>query len=274
MLSEFEGRVAVVTGAASGIGAALCRGFADLGMRVMCADISPEVEATAAALDGAAWQVVDVADEDSVQALADAAFADSGQVDLLCNNAGVFQAGVSWECSAEDWRWAFDVNVMGIIHGIRSFVPRMIEQGSPGHVVNTASVAAFVATGAVGPYTVSKCAAFSVTECLAHDLANAGSAIGASVLTPSSFDTGISRTAAVRPDRYPTEASPNTTDIQDALGGMTATGLAADAVVEPVVEAIRTDTFLIPTKPSYTAQIENRFTALTERRVPGPVIVD
>ena len=106
----------------------------------------------------------------------------------------VFQGGLSWERSLDDWHWAFGVNVFGIIHGIQSFVPRMIAQGTEGHVVNTASVAAFVAGATSGPYVVSKCAAFSLTESLALDLAAVGSRIGASVLTPSSFDTGIAGT--------------------------------------------------------------------------------
>ena len=102
----------------------------------------------------------------------------------LCNNAGVFQAGRAWEATDEEWRWAFDVNVFGIINGIRSFVPRMLDGGDHGHVVNTASVAGFVAAPLNGPYTASKTAALSVTECLAHDLQSVNARIGASVFSP------------------------------------------------------------------------------------------
>jgi len=113
---------------------------------------------------------VDVANAESVSELADQAFDHFGRVDLLMNNAGVFQAGFSWERSVEDWDWVLGVNVYGIIHGIRSFVPRMIAQDSEGHVVSTASVAAFVGGATSGPYVVSKCAAFSLAESLAYDL--------------------------------------------------------------------------------------------------------
>ena len=172
MLSDFAGKVAVVTGAGSGIGAALAKGFAAREMRVVCADIdSGAAQETATAIGESAFAVAtDVADPESVAALAETAFDRLGQVDVLFNNAGVFQGGLSWERSLEDWHWTFGVNVFGIIHGIKSFVPRMIAQGTEGHVVNTASVAAFVAGPTSGPYVVSKCAAFSLTESLALDL--------------------------------------------------------------------------------------------------------
>ena len=144
MLTELKGRVAVVTGAASGIGAALCAALAGEGMRVVAADIDAAgAEATAAALPEATAVAVDVADPASVNAFADAAFAAWGAVDLLINNAGVFQGGLMWERSAADWEWTFGVNLFGITNAVRSFVPRMIAQGTEGHIVNTASVAAF-----------------------------------------------------------------------------------------------------------------------------------
>ena len=172
MLRDVRDKVAVVTGAASGIGAALAEGFAAEGMRVVAADIDAAgVEATVARIAGrgsqALAQQVDVARAESVASLADAAWERFGSVDLLVNNAGVFQAGLSWERSVADWDWALGVNVYGIIHGIRAFLPRMIAQDTEGHVVTTASVATFVAGGFSSPYVVSKCAAFSLAECLA-----------------------------------------------------------------------------------------------------------
>jgi len=275
MLRELDGRVAVVTGAGSGIGAALCRGVAAEGMRVVAADIDGDAaRATADAVDGRAVQV-DVSDPEAVAALADDAFAAFGQVDLLCNNAGVFQGGRTWEPSLDDWHWTFGVNVYGIVHGIRSFVPRMIEQGTDGHVVNTASVAAIVASPLAAPYTVSKAAALSITECLAHDLRAVQSKIGASVLVPSAFATNIAHTARVRPERFgapePTESG---AFVVDYLADFTATGLSPDDVVEPVLDAVRHDTFLIPTRPSYAAQLENRYERLVARQLPGDVVID
>jgi NAD(P)-dependent dehydrogenase (short-subunit alcohol dehydrogenase family) len=276
MLTNFEGKVAVVTGAASGIGAALSQGFADRGMKVVAADIDAKsAEATAQRIGESAIAVaVDVADPDSVAALADRAFDHFGQVDVLFNNAGVFQGGLSWERSLEDWHWTFGVNVFGIIHAIKYFVPRMIAQDTEGHIVNTASVAAFVAGPTSGPYVVSKCAAFSLSESLALDLGAVGSKIGASVLTPSTIDTGIAQTARVRPDSYGVDNTPDGKIVVEHLQQQLNTGIAPSEVIAPVLNGIETGEFLIPTKPSYAAQIRNRYEALLERRIPGLTEVD
>lgn len=276
MLTEFEGRVAVVTGAGSGIGRALAVGFAAEGMRVVCSDIDAEnAKVTADSIGDAALAITtDVAKPEDVEALADTAFEHFGQVDVLVNNAGVFQGGLAWERSLEDWHWTFGVNVFGIIHGIKFFVPRMIAQNTPGHVVNTASVAAFVAGATSGPYVVSKCAAFSLTESLALDLAAVGSKIGASVLTPSSFDTGIAQTARVRPSAYGTDETPDGSVVREFLQKQLDTGMPPSEAVAPVLTAIRGDEFLIPTKPSYQAQLRNRYEALLEKKIPGMTDVD
>ena len=276
MLTDFEGKVAVVTGAASGIGAALAAGFAAEGMKVVAADIDAAGAKTVAKKIGKAAHAVrvDVADPTSVAALADESFERFGQVDVLFNNAGVFQGGLAWERSLEDWHWTFGVNVFGIIHAIKYFVPRMIAQGTPGHIVNTASVAAFVAGPTSGPYVVSKCAAFSLSESLALDLAAVGSKIGASVLTPSAIATGIAQTARVRPDEYGTDNTPDGKIVVEHLQRQLSTGIPPSDVIAPVLAGIRSGEFLIPTKPSYAAQIRNRYEALLERRLPGPTDVD
>jgi NAD(P)-dependent dehydrogenase (short-subunit alcohol dehydrogenase family) len=270
MIQEFRGKVAVITGAAGGIGAALADGLAEQGMRVVAADIDAAgARRTAERIGGDAVGLeVDVAQEASVAALADAAFSRFGQVDLLINNAGVFQGGLSWERSVADWEWTFGVNVFGIVHAIRHFIPRMLAQGTEGHVVNTASVAAFVAGPTAGPYVVSKCAALSLTECLALDLAAVGSKIGASALTPSSFATGIADTARVRPERYGSDSTPDGKGTAETLAAMLREGMAPSAAVAPVIAGIRSGEFLIPTKPSYAEQIRNRYDALLERRLP------
>ena len=276
MIEELRDKVAVVTGAASGIGAALARGFAAEGMRVVVADIDAQgARDTAESIGGDARAIeVDVANAASVAELANACFDAYGQVDLLVNNAGVFQGGFSWERSVEDWEWTFGVNIYGIIHAIRSFVPRMTAQGTDGHVVNTASVAAFVAAPSSGPYVVSKCAALSLTECLAHDLAMVGSRIGASVLTPSAFATGIAHTASVRPARFGTDETEDGKFTVDALAAITSAGMSPEASVKPVIDAIRSGDFLIATKPSYAEQLRNRYEALRERKLPPLIPVD
>ncbi|NNE74954.1 MAG: SDR family NAD(P)-dependent oxidoreductase, partial [Acidimicrobiales bacterium] len=138
------------------------------------------------------------------------------------------------------------------------FVPRMLAQDTPGHIVNTASVAAFVTAPASAPYVVSKGAALSLTECLAHDLATVGSKLGASV----------------RPERYGADNSDSTKAVAEALASMTSAGLAPEAAVAPVIDAIRNDTFLIGTKPSLDQQLASRAQALGERRLPPVSIVD
>jgi NAD(P)-dependent dehydrogenase (short-subunit alcohol dehydrogenase family) len=275
MLSQLEGRVAVVTGAGSGIGAALCRRLSAEGMRVVAGDIDADaVAATAATLERGRGVPVDVADADSVRGFAEEAFEAFGRVDLLCNNAGVFQGGLSWERSEGDWDWVLGVNLYGIVHGISSFVPRMIAQGTDGHVVNTASVASFVSGPFSSPYIVSKSAALALSECLAHDLAAVESRIGVSVLVPSAIDTGIARTARVRPDRYGTDATADGALTVEFLEATTSAGLTPDEVTGPVVDAIQHGTFLIPTRPSYADQLRSRFDALAERQLPPMPPVD
>jgi NAD(P)-dependent dehydrogenase (short-subunit alcohol dehydrogenase family) len=150
----------------------------------------------------------------------------------------------------------------------------MLTASSDGHIVNTASVAAFVAGAGSSPYVVSKCAAFSLTECLAHDLRAVDSKIGVSVLTPSAFDTGIAHTARVRPASYGVDRTADGQASVDGLAAVTGRGQAPDAIVSHVLDGIRQRRFLIATRPSYRNQISNRFEALLDGRIPGPVVVD
>jgi NAD(P)-dependent dehydrogenase (short-subunit alcohol dehydrogenase family) len=274
MLRELTDKVAVVTGAASGIGAAMCRRFVSEGMTVIVADIDRQAAQTTAAGIGAHAVHVDVSDPTSVAALADESFEMFGHVDLLCNNAGVFQSGQAWEPALDDWNWALGVNLMGVVHGIASFVPRMIAQDTDGHVVNTSSVAAIVSGPFTAPYIVSKAAVFSLTECLAHDLRAARSKIGVSVLIPSAIDTAIARTARVRPKRFGVDGTATGPVMNDFLARITAAGMRPDEVVDPVLEAVRSGAFLIPTKPSYADQLTKRFEQLSARQLPTDTNVD
>lgn len=274
-LDELDGRVAVVTGAGSGIGRALVEHLAESGMRVAAADIDGDAaEAVIAGVDGDTMAMaVDVADAGRVEALADAVYERWGAAHLVCNNAGVFQGGVSWQRTPADWEWALGVNLWGIIHGIRAFVPRMLEGGEEGHVVNTSSVAGFVAAPFSGPYNVSKVAAFSVTECLAHDLAAVGARIGASVLCPSSIRTGIAHTDRVRPGG-PVDEGDDGAAIRASLFAITETGIDPREVPPIMLAGVQAGDFLIATKPSYRDQIQARFDALLDRRLPPTPVVD
>jgi NAD(P)-dependent dehydrogenase (short-subunit alcohol dehydrogenase family) len=191
MLQELDGKVAVITGGGSGIGASLARACAAEGMEVVVVDVNEERAAsvTAELPEGkAVARAVDVADADAVQALADFAFDRFGAVHLLCNNAGISPAGRIWDFTDDDWRLLLGVNIHGVANGIRSFVPRMIEQGE-GHVVNTGSGASFVATPRLGPYCATKHAIVGLSEALRYELEGTG--IGVSVLVPAGVNTNI-----------------------------------------------------------------------------------
>jgi NAD(P)-dependent dehydrogenase (short-subunit alcohol dehydrogenase family) len=277
---ELAGRTAVVTGAASGIGFSLARRFADEQMRVLLADVEADaLDATASELAATApGRIVavtaDVSDASAVDALAERAYAEFGAVHVLCNNAGVFQGGLIWECSRDDFEWTLGVNLWGILHAIRAFVPRMIEQGEPGHIVNTVSMAGLATTAYCAPYEVSKFAAAAATECLAHDLAASGAPITASLLCPGSVDTGIARSRRNRPSRYEAELSPGAAFVEEALAGTTAGGAHPDDVADLVVEAIHDATFLVPTTPSFERQILDRAGALAKRELPPSATFD
>jgi NAD(P)-dependent dehydrogenase (short-subunit alcohol dehydrogenase family) len=196
MLQELDGKVAVITGGGSGIGASLARACAAEGMRVVVADVNGDrAEAIASELphDTAACKPVDVSDATQVQELADFAFDTFGAVHLLCNNAGVSPVGRVWEYSDEDFRWLVGVNLFGVMNGLRAFVPRMIEQGE-GHIVNTGSGASFVSTPRLGPYCATKHAIVGLSEALGYELAGTG--IGVSVLVPAGVNTNIAESGA------------------------------------------------------------------------------
>ena len=231
MLEELSGKVAVVTGGGSGIGAALARACAAEGMRVVVVDVNDERAASVAAElpDGTAVaRGVDVSDAASVDALADFAFDTFGAVHLLCNNAGISPAGRVWDFTDEDWQLLLGVNVRGVANGIRSFVPRMIDQGE-GHVVNTGSGASFVATPRLGPYCATKHAIVGLSEALRYELDGTG--IGVSVLVPAGVNTNIGdsmiRRSATDPDGI-------TEDITVLTNSLDATSLA---MIEPEVVA-------------------------------------
>src|SRR5215217_6388525 len=191
MLQDLDGKVAVVTGGGSGIGASLARACSAEGMRVVVADVNGDrAEAIASELphDTAAYKPVDVADAAQVQELADFAFDTFGAVHLLCNNAGISPVGRVWDFTDDEWQTLLGVNLRGVANGIRSFVPRMIEQGE-GHIVNTGSGASFVATPRLGPYCATKHAIVGLSEALRYELDGTG--VGVSVLVPAGVNTNI-----------------------------------------------------------------------------------
>lgn len=277
MIEDLTGRVAVVTGAGSGIGRALAERFVADGMRVALADVQPErLDAVVGALieagtDPASLLTVetDVRLEGSVAALADRVFAEWGQVDLLCNNAGVFVGGFLWERPAADLEFVLGVNVWGILHGVRAFVPRMIAQGTPGHVVNTCSIAGLLGTPYAGPYTISKFAALAATETLAADLAAVGSAIGVTALCPGMVATSIATDIdRHRPDDLRTEATDDQAFVNQVIVDVTAQGIDPGEVAGLVVDAVHDGTFLLLTHPHHAPALVERAEALARGVLP------
>ena len=187
---------------------------------------------------------------------------------MLCNNAGVFQGGLLWECTDADFEWTLGVNLWGILHGIRAFVPRMVAAGTEGHVVNTISMAGLATTPFSGPYNVSKFAAMAATECLAHDLATVGAPIKVSAVCPGLVDTAISRSRRNRPAALVTEQSDGAAFVEQALADGTAGSMSPDEVADLVVEAVLEERFLVPTRPSYAQQLTDRCEDLVARRAP------
>jgi NAD(P)-dependent dehydrogenase (short-subunit alcohol dehydrogenase family) len=216
--ADWAGKVAVVTGGASGIGLGLCQRFAQAGLDVVVADIEGAAAARVAAeiqATGARTLAVqtDVSDAASVAALADAAFDWGTGVHVLCNNAGVFLGGPTLDATEGDWRWLIDVNLMGVVHGCRSFLPRMIEQGT-GHVVNTASTAGLISGPGFGVYSATKFAVVGLSQALRAELAPHG--IGVIVLCPGSVRSQLPDADRNRPERYG-ESGGNTDRLREVV---------------------------------------------------------
>jgi len=259
----FESRVAVVTGAASGIGRALAIALAAEGARLVVADVDEGgMAATAAeiaARGGAVLAVnTDVAQFAQVRALADRAFARFGAVHILCNNAGVVVHGGLETATHQDWEWLIGVNLWGVIHGLEAFLPRMIAQRQGGHVVNTASMAGLIASQGLGIYNTTKYAVVGLSETLVKDLRPYG--IGVSVLCPMGVATRIREAARNRPLALANPASPGR-PAEVTLIGRT---LTPEEVAEQVLAAIRTGELYIVTHDEGLPPLRRRFQRIEE----------
>lgn len=273
-VDPFAGRVAVVTGAGSGIGRALALALAREGGRVVAADVDTaalaDTRQAIAQQGGEALTVrTDVADLAQVQALADQAFAHFGAVHILCNNAGVVVHGDLPSATHEDWQWVIGVNLWGVIHGLLAFLPRMIAQGAGGHVVNTASMAGLIASQGLGVYNTTKYAVVGLSETLVKDLRPHG--IGVTVLCPMGVATRIREAERNRPAGLRRVAGPGAPAV--TLIGRT---LAPEVVAEQTLAAIRRGELYVITHPEGLEALRRRFarmeqaiTAITGRRDDG-----
>ena len=286
MIEHLDGKVAVVTGGASGIGRAMGERFARDGMKVVLADVeAPALDATVAALRGDGLDVMgvvtDVSDFASVEALRDAALDAHGAVHLLCNNAGVGAGaeGQMWDHTINDWRWALDVNVWGVIHGIKAFVPAMVAGGEDGHVVNTSS-----GNGGIAPlqrtpiYALTKSAVVTLSESLYAQLDALGGRVGASVLFPGPhiLRTGLFESWRNRPPEManatPRKTPPTTIasfEKRMADAGVTLTYTPVEEVADRVAEAVVAGTFwILPPSAGADAKISARAASMIERSNP------
>ena len=275
-MRQLEGKVAVVTGAASGIGYALAERFCAEGMRVVLADVEPAPLVAAEkrlADQGATVLAVptDVTEGAQVDALASTTFKVFGTAQVVCNNAGVATGGPVWTLTESDWKWVLGVNLWGVIHGVRAFVPRMVDQGE-GHVVNTASMAGLTSPPLMAPYNASKHAVVTLSETLAADLALHGSPVKVSVLCPGPVNTAIhdaerNRPADLRADR--SDASAVEID-PGTLEALLAAGIEPAEVADQVLGAVHEERFYILTHPDMRVGVEQRMHDILDGRTPVP----
>jgi NAD(P)-dependent dehydrogenase (short-subunit alcohol dehydrogenase family) len=289
-MDDFTGKVAVVTGAASGIGLALARRCAGEGMRVVLADVEE------GALDAAAKELAgehgddrvlavptDVRHAAAVEALAEATVDRFGAVHLLCNNAGVGVGGLAWTVPADRWRWIVEVNLLSVAHGVRAFVPRMIEQGD-GHVVNTASAAGILTGPGMSPYYATKHAVVALSESLHFDLQMVGGTVGVSVLCPEWVRTNIADSERNRPEGVSAvdlmgqpipEPDPDAPDgdgppgLRDMVQSLVDGGLDPDVVAAAVVDGVRVGRFWIFPHPTTVGRARLRWEAIASDGRPS-----
>ena len=275
-MREFKDKVAVITGAASGLGRAMADRCAREGMRVVLADVELEpLTKTEESLKASGARVLavrtDVSQATDVEALAQKTLEAFGAVHLLCNNAGVGTgAAPIWESTIADWDWVIGVNLWGVIHGMRVFVPIMLEQDTECHIVNTASIAGLISGPGLGAYKVTKHAVVTLSETLYHELAERGARVNVSVLCPGVVNTRIMESARNRPGHFPTTepSDPASAARWEALRRGVVAGMPPEQVADAVFEAIRTDQFYILTHPELQDFVRSRMEDILEGRSP------
>ena len=275
-MKTFRDRVAVVTGAASGIGLALAERFAAEGMKVVMADIEAAALATGAdRLRRKGAQVlpmrVDVSRPEDMERLADATYRAFGAAHVVCNNAGVAVIGAVHEHTLADWQWVINVNLWGVIHGVRAFLPRMLGGGDEGHIVNTASMAGLTTSQFMSVYDVTKHGVVALSESMYKELTVTGAPIGVSVVCPGLIATSIMRSSRNRPEDLAEQgkAGPMAQAFSQALGERLTRGYPPSEVAEQVLAGIHEGRFyIVPAQPEVKGNVAIRAQDLLELRNP------
>jgi NAD(P)-dependent dehydrogenase (short-subunit alcohol dehydrogenase family) len=272
-MQDFQDRVAVVTGAASGIGLASATVFAEQGMKVVLADIQQEsLDAAVANLQRAGHDVIgvrtDVSKYEHIQQLAERAMAAYGKVNIVHNNAGVLRAGTLEELTIEDWQWVLGVDLWSVIYGVKVFLP-LLRKAGEGHIINTASTAGLQATPNIGPYNVAKFGVVALTETLRLELDAAGAAIGASVLCPGAVQTRIGDSERNRAATGFAEGRDSDTAqaFKDSVAPFIEAGIAPADVAAMMIAAIRNNDFWILTHPAWKTVLQERVAGLLDNRL-------
>jgi len=276
-MKDFKDKVAVITGAASGIGRALADRCVQEGMKAVLADVEAEPLATAEASLKAFGATVlavqtDVSQVRDVEALAQKTMEAFGAVHVLCNNAGVGTEAAVWESTLAEWEWVVGVNLWGVVHGVRVFVPLMLAQDAECHIVNTASTAGLISGPGLGAYKVTKHGVVTLSETLHHELAERGAKVKVSVLCPGIVNTRIMESARNRPGDLPPTGprGPASEERWEALRRLVPAGMPAAQVADAVFEALRKDRFYILTHPEGKEAVRTRMEDILQERNPTP----
>lgn len=280
-MREFKEKTAVITGAASGIGRALALRCVEEGMQVVAADVERDaLDQIEGELKGAGGRVLavptDVSKAEEVESLAQKTFDTFGAVHLLCNNAGVGAGLSAWETTVRDWEWVLGVNLWGVIHCLRAFIPGMLERNCDGHIVNTASIAGLISFHQNAPYHVSKHAVVALSEKLHYDLEQRGARIKASVLCPAWVRTRImecdrNRPAELENDPAELVITPEILEGVEEYRQACEAGIAPEKVADDVFQAVREERFYVYTHPEYEPFVRVRMDAVLQGRNPVPL---
>lgn len=273
-MTNWTGRVCVITGAGSGIGSGLAHYALQQGMQVIGADVDSAglqklADSAPDSSGSLATRAVDITDADAVANFAEWVFAEYGKVNLLFNNAGVLVDGKCWERPLRDWRWIIDVNLMGVVHGLHHFVPRMLTQGEPGRVINTASIGGLLGGGTyMSPYQTTKHAVAVLTESLYRELAQEPADITASVLCPAEVATKIWHSERLRPADQHVKLGAAEQEFHDVVANNVAAGLTPDEFAVEVFKGIEAGQFWLIPDTAFMPLLEQRTAGIAQLRNP------